>query len=227
MDRSYGSMRCSANRFYSISGDFKMNACLPNFKSAVPFEVQSKLKELAELASFDDIVTSSLKFAGYGGQSMNEIEGNYKSGWMPKQDGGFEISEYYSSAPYDSTFTDKQKDFLEDQVKQCFDAYISDYRREDADIPYEEWTEEQREQFNEYENEWFSAGALLQLQMFVDGYGEYSREPEKTVTIRLSINYKDAPYFRENGAEDIKQVVLSIDEFMAQSNEDILKEFNV
>jgi hypothetical protein len=99
----------------------------------------------------------------------------------------------------------------------------------DRNLSWDDLTEEQKEEYQEYEREWFEP-ALLQLQIFVEGFdGNWQRGnlTEEIVTIRLSINYKDAPHYRENGAEDIKQVILSIDEFLAMPNDQIVDQFKI
>jgi hypothetical protein len=201
-----------------------------NFKSSVPVAIQTKLKALADMAEnewHNTIVLGNRRYGSEGEVRINEIEGNYVSGWMPKQDGGYSVENYYRS-DVDSSyhFTEKQTDFVNEQSKQCFDSFLSD-NEIDSETEWDSLTDEQKEEFSQYENEWFNDGALLQLQMFAEGFDNSMWSKEKQITIRLSINYKDAPYFREKYAEDIKQVILSVDEFMAQDNKSIIQQFTV
>jgi hypothetical protein len=197
---------------------------MKNFKAAVPQAMQNKIKDFADNVDFHSIVSGNRE--SYGTQTIHEIEGNYVSGWMPKQDGGFSVDEFYSN-DIDSShhFTDKQTEFNNDQSEQCHKAFLHDNGLPE-DTAWDDLTEEQKDAFANYENEWFEP-ALLQLQIYVNGFGTYDTDKDKNVTIRLSINYKDAPYYRENSAEDIKQLVLTHDEFMQTSNEDILKQFHI
>lgn len=203
------------------------------FKKTVPEAIQAKMKALAELACEEwhsTIVLGNRRHGSLGGETrLNEIEGNHVSGWIPNQDGGYSVDHFYMS-DCDSSyhFTEKQTDFVNAQSKDCFHCFLSD-NDIDSETEYDGLTDEQKEEFNQYENEWFNDGALLQLQMFVEGFDTETiwRKSEKIITIRLSINYKDAPYYREKYAEDIKQLILSVDEFMAQDNESIIKQFTV
>jgi len=48
-----------------------------------------------------------------------------------------------------------------------------------------------------------------------------------SVLCRLSINYKDAPYYREKYAEDLKIVSYDVAEFMQTENRVIIEKFKV
>lgn len=194
-----------------------------NFKSSVPESVQTKLKELAELieSDFSDIVSNR---GAYSCLKLSEIEGNYVSGWMPRQDGGFEVSEFFQ-CDQDSSyhFSEKQTEYMQEQAKTCYDSFLADNDL-DADTEYSDLTDEQQNDLSNYESGWMDA-ALLQVQMYAYGFpGSYWGEEEQTINIRVSINYKDAPHYREGSAEDIKQVILSVDEFLATPNEEIIKQ---
>lgn len=201
---------------------------MKNFKSSVPVEIQNKIKEFADSVDFRDLIKGHQSYGFECEQGLSEIEGNHVSGWIPHQDGGFSISQY-CQCDEDSSyhFTEKQTEFMHESAKHCFDSFLSDNDLE-AETEYDDLTEEQQERLFEYEMEWMDS-ALLELQIFVEGYQTYSiwGNDETTVTIRLSINYKDAPYYREKYAEDIKVMVLDIDEFLAMPNEEILKQFEI
>lgn len=194
---------------------------MKNFKRTVPSELAAKMKDLAESIDFSELVSGWKE--SYGEQKLDEIQGNAVSGWIPKQDGGFTVSQLYAS-DIDSSyhFTVAQTDFVNNLSDDCYHAFLMDNKID----PEEELTEEQREEFYEYEREWFNDGALLSFDIFCDGFAEW-KNGEKTVLLRLSINYKDAPYFREKYAEDIKQEILSIEEFMAEENAAIIERFKI
>jgi len=204
---------------------------MKHFKRDVPEAIQTKLAALANLSENEwenTLVTGHKGFGGLTDTRTDEIQGNHVSGWIPRQDGGFTVSKLYS-CDVDSSyhFTQKQTDFVNKQSANCFEAFLSD-NNIDNETQWDGLTEKQKEEFADYENEWFNDGALLQFQMFVEGFNSSDMfAKHKQVTIRLSINYKDAPYFRERGAEDIKQVVFEIDEFLSMENMDIIKQFTV
>ncbi len=209
---------------------------MKNFKSSVPLLVQAKLHSLAmEIkCGWRDVVTA---FGNGNIESMNEerieeIEGNYVSGWMPRQDGGFSVNQiFYSTIDSSSHFTKKQTDFVNDQIENCFSAFLSDkgITEDEFNAQYDLDTgnEESRQEFCEYENEWFRDGALFSVQMFMEGYNgklfSFDRDPEQIVTIRVSINYK-SEYFAGRDAEDIKQIIMTESEFMETDNADIIKQ---
>lgn len=196
---------------------------LKNFKSSVPADLQNKIKELADSVDLSDIARQYVMSGGCGEQRLEEIEGNYVSGWMPKQDGGFSVSDWYQN-DIDSSyhFTEKQTEFNNDQQEQCFKAFLSDNDL-DSEMLWDELTDEQKESLYDYEREWFEE-SLLQFQVFCEGYTEWTGDP-KQVVMRLSINYKDAPYYREQYAEDIKTYILEVDEFMNTPIANILEYF--
>jgi hypothetical protein len=198
---------------------------MKNFKSSVPALVQDKLHVLAtniQLA-FSDVVTHRCE--AYGDVQLSEIEGNYVSGWMPRQDGGFNVSLLVVS-DLDSSYhiTEKQTEFVNEQSKNCMQAFCMDNSLdEDAEM-----SDETRDEYYEYERDWFADGALIQIQMYASGYpGSYWEEKEQTITVRVSVNYKDAPYFRERDAEDVKTLILSEAEFMAMCIKDIITQITI
>lgn len=202
---------------------------MKNFKSSVPLLVQAKLHSLAtEIEmSWHDMVNAfaSRRPEAYSDVRLDEIEGNYVSGWMPNQDGGFSVNQIFDSGIDTAHFTNKQTEYITDQYENCFHSFQRDNGIEPATDT--ELTEEQQEAYCEYEMDWFRDGALFSVQMFMDGYNgklfSFDREPEQTVTIRVSINYK-SEYFAERGAEDIKQIIMTESEFMAMNNADIIKQ---
>jgi hypothetical protein len=205
---------------------------MKHFKSTVPAAIQTKLAALANLAENEwesTLVTGHKGYDSLTDTRTDEIEGNYVSGWIPKQDGGYSVSRMYRN-DCDSSyhFTEKQTDNANSQMETCQQMYVHDNKLESFD--YDSMSQEEKEKYWDYENEWFSDGAVLQLQMFVEGFNHsdyWNNKNVPQVTIRLSINYKDAPYFREGYAEDIKQEILTVDEFLSMDNMSIIKHFTV
>lgn len=190
---------------------------MKQFKANVPADIIAKLSSLSDMIDLSELMGRSVESVTE--QRIEEIQGNYVSGWMPSQDGGFSVDQFWDNGT-DAWLTENQRDYNGEQWKDCFKMYQSDVL--DRDCEYDDMSDEEREEFYDYEREWFEP-CLVQCQMFIDGFSEsmFGRN-DKQVTIRLSVNYKDAPYYREKYSEDIKTVILEIDEFMNLSNEEII-----
>lgn len=202
---------------FTIKGDAMT---YENFKKIVPENVQKKIYALAESIDFYDLIGGHHE--SMAEQQMSHIEGNYCSGWMPLQDGGFSVDQFYQSDINTPTFTQKQKDFISDQYNYMLECFMSDNGIEEID--YED--EALMNRLYEYENEWWQP-ALLQFQVFVERLDRFDDHSPMQVVCRLSINYTDAPYYREKHAEDIKQVIYTIDEFMQLENNTIIEVFRI
>lgn len=192
-----------------------------NFKRIIPTELQEKIKNLAESVEFREIISGYQE--SIAEQEIFPIEGNYRDGWMPLQDGGFSVDQFYRS-DVDSTyhFTQKQTEYMLEQYKHCLDQFIEDNNLDFIDYDDNEICE----QLSEYENEWFEP-ALLQFQVFVESENKFNNGSPFNVVCRLSINYKDAPYYREKHAEDILFRVYDYREFMNTENSVIVNQFRI
>jgi hypothetical protein len=196
---------------------------MKNFKSRVPADIQAKIKEIADSITFRELISGNQE--SISEQNTNEIEGNYRSGWIPKQDGGFVVDQlFYDDSDSSHHFTKEQTQAAYEDDKRCFKSFLSDHGL-DEDTEYDALTDEQKEQLAEYENDWHDP-ALLQFQIFAD-YDTGIRSEPANITMRLSINYKDAPYYREKYAQDIKTLILEPAEFMAKPVSEIIEQFKI
>ena len=206
---------------------------MKNFKASVPSNIQTKMSTLSQAIfdNWDKIVVGSMCNETQGEVRLDEIQGNYVSGWMPSQDGGFDISCWYRS-DIDSSyhFTEKQTDFVNEQIKNCFESFLYDNGIDETEFneqyDLETGNEDFRQEFCEYEMDWFKDGALFSVQMFLEGFGTYDDGEGQHVTIRSSVNYKDE-YAREKYAEDIKVVTYKIEEFLALTEQELFDAFAV
>lgn len=195
-----------------------------NFKRIVPTELQEKIKQLADLVEFREIITGHQE--SMTEETIYPIEGNYRSGWMPNQDGGYSIDQFYRSDE-DSTyhFTEKQTEWMDRYYDDMLESFCRDNDIENPDcIDYDSL--QMVEQLSEYEFEWFEP-SLLQFQVFAEREDKFNDESPFNVVCRLSINYKDAPYYREKYAEDLKVISYTMDEFMQTENRVIVAEFKI
>lgn len=192
-----------------------------NFKKIVPENVQEKIRSLAESIEFDDLISGWKDSESE--QEIRPIEGNYREGWMPNQDGGFSVDQFYRSDA-DSTyhFTQKQSEYMAIYYDTMLESFCRDNDIESIDYD----NDGMLDRLVEYENEWFEP-ALLQFQVFIERLDRFDDSSEMQVVCRLSINYRDAPYYREKYAEDIKQEIYSLDEFMKLENSVIIEAFTI
>lgn len=195
-----------------------------NFKKSVPQNAQKKIHALAESIDFYDLISGHHE--SMTEQEISPIEGNYRDGWIPHQDGGFGVDQFYRNDA-DSTyhFTQKQTEFMADYYDDMLESFCRDNDIESPDcIDYDD--DSMLDKLSEYENGWFEP-ALLQFQVFVERADRFDNESPMQIVCRLSINYKDAPYYREKYAEDIKQEIYSLDEFMQLENNAIIESFRI
>ena len=188
-----------------------------NFKSGVPADVQNKIHALTLhiMENWDNFINRGECIISP--ESEEVIHGNAYDGFIPFQDGGFEVSGDYSNNPWDYYISTMQKEYNEQQAENCWKQFLSDNGLESG-VEWDNLTDEQQIDFQEYESEWFEP-ALVQLQVFADGFAYGGSKPN--VTVRVSINYKDAPYYREKYEEDLNSTRYSLEEFMRLSVEEL------
>ena len=192
---------------------------MENFKNSVPANVQAKIKNIADviLANAENSVMAEFHIEYYSDWRIEEIHGNYKPGWIPYQDGGFSVSGFvcsgWSSGGY---ITQGQEDNMLAQEKYCIEAFISDYdlEIEYSDFDYNDLDEELQDKFSDYEREYLDDPALLQWQVYIK---------DDKIILCASLNYRDAPYYRQKYAEYIIDREIDLDVFMAMADEDVVR----
>lgn len=189
----------------------------PNFKSEVPAAVQNKINALAMhvMVNWHNFINSGECIISP--ETIESIHGNGYDGFIPFQDGGFQVSGFYSNNPWDCHFSNGQKEYNERQSNDCWEQFLRDNAFESG-IEWDNLTDQQQNDFAEYESERFEP-ALVQFQVFADNFAYGNRAP--SVTVRVSVNYKDAPYYRGKYAEDLNSTSYDIDEFMKLSIEEL------
>jgi len=202
---------------------------MENFKASVPTPLAKKIRELAEYIQ-DNLCYKMIncRVETCGESTLEHIQGNHKSGWVPLQDGGHSVNIFLCSGYGSGIFlTESQRLDFERQQENCIKDFIysNDLKIEYCDFDHDKLSPELQEQFYDYEREWLDDTALLSFEIFCDGYNVtsafYSQNQEETVTMRSSLNYRDAPYYRDRYAEDIKSHVLTVEQFMELSIEQL------
>jgi len=178
---------------------------MKHFNTAVSIELQSKLKDFSEAALSDFISGFS---EDENRNSIDELCFEDQSDFLPIQLGGFTINEFYRNDLDPSYhFTKEQTEFNQ----KFFDAMIEEYKVDNnlEEIDYEDFD------FQEWECELFES-ALLSLAAFVETSG--------MVKLELTINYKDAPYYRSQFNETLKEMTFTEAEFLVADFDEIFKQ---
>lgn len=188
-----------------------------NFKSEVPAAVQNKINALVMhvMENWDSFINSGECIISP--ETVESIHGNAYDGFIPFQDGGFQVSGFYSNNPWDNHIGNGQKEYNERQSNDCWDQFLSDNGLE-SDIEWDDLTDRQKEDFSDYKSEWFEP-ALVQFEVFADNFRYGENKP--SVTVRVSVNYKDAPHYREKYAEDFNSTGYDLQEFMKLSLQEL------
>jgi hypothetical protein len=202
-----------------------------HFAENVPTELRDKLAELAE--AIEENFISDYNHDAYGCTHINEIYGYHISGFIPFQNGGYEITELYNNGwSTGSYFTEAQQESESESYDYMVECFLHDVLDDHAtvarDFSYEDLSEDNKRKFEDYEAEWFE-GVLLRVEMWIDrGKGATwgSDYPSESVMIRLSVNYNDAPYYRSKSDETLKELNFSLDEIMQLSGENLIKQLN-
>ena len=188
-----------------------------NFKSEVPAVVQGKIEALSVyiMENWDDFINSGECIISP--ETVESIHGNAYDGFIPVQDGGFQVGGFYSNNPWDCHFSQGQKEYNATQSNDCWKQFLRDNNLESG-LEWDNLTDQQQSDFTEYEREWFEP-AMVQFEVFADNFAYGDRKPN--VTVRVSINYKDAPYYRGKYAEDLNSTSYELEEFMQLSIEEL------
>ena len=179
---------------------------MENFKKSVPAEIQNKLKDLAENLEFYDIAETCDK------EQVSEISGNSYDGFMAFQRGGFEVSVFADNGSGPGSFvTEDQEKFIDNLKDQC----EKDFREENEIDKNSELTDEQLDELLNWESDYLEP-LLIRSEMWVE-------DEKDEILFRLSINYKDAPYYRGNHDEDLNEFTMTFIDFLNTDNDEIIK----
>ena len=97
-----------------------------NFKSEVPAAVQNKINALAShiMENWDDFINTGE--CVISPETVETISGNAYDGFIPFQDGGFQVSGFYRNNPWDYHLIKGQKEYNGLQSRHCWDQFLRD-----------------------------------------------------------------------------------------------------
>ncbi|MFN7339968.1 MAG: hypothetical protein ACK5VI_02685 [Opitutia bacterium] len=180
-----------------------------HFAAHAPQDIREALKSFTEYAAgeLDGLVGAEC----FGEAQVGEVNGVGYDGFIPYQLGGY-VASLFIRFDTDPSYhlTEGMTQAADDTYKQAYEAAMGE-----LELPTDtEWgalTDEQREVVFDTEQEWFNDGALLQFECWLEGEPYDADAPLGNIMMRVSVNYRDAPYFRDKYAEDIYTTELSIE----------------
>jgi hypothetical protein len=185
---------------------------MTHFKDSVPKEIQDKLESLANLVELDYI--SDQVGDACGCVHNNEISGNSYDGFMAFTDGGYEVTEYYGNSRSSGCYFSKDHEKSDEKYYDEMYKYFCEEMNIEQDA---ELTEEQQDLLSEIEQE-NQNEALLRFECWAN-QDDFRETKTETIFLRVSVNYSDAPYFRSNHDETLKEMAISFAEFLETENE--------
>lgn len=197
-----------------------------HFSGCVPHILKFRMLEFADYIE-DEIGRCSLVGMGrdaYGTARVENILGHICEGYIPYQQGGFSISEFFSAGfSSGSYFSDRERTFCE----RVYDEMIRDYLKDIQGVTedeleeafnnfiYNSLSESQQHEFEEYEYDNHSnEPTLLTFRCYLKHDG---------VHLVCAINYAGAPDYSSECEEVLTQVVLTPQTFLETSYEELLK----
>jgi hypothetical protein len=193
----------------------KITRRFDHIKATIPGTIQARMRALALLAR-DDLIND---FGGFRecatkAEKVDDISGVPFDGFIPFQDGGFNLTAFYSqSCDASHNFSQEQTEFNESVYNSQRDQFARDNDL-DPNFQYHELTDELQAVFDEYECNLFESAPLtFDVYACSELPGAYHWGNKPGVTIRLSINFKDAEYGRDKYASTLKEVNYSFAEF--------------
>jgi len=184
---------------------------MKHFDKTVNEKTALKLKELADLVK--DNYISDQNNAMRGGE-INEISGVSYSGFIPFQKGGYSVDEFYSHAfSSGESLTNKEQEFADKTSAECWKDFLSDNGLKES-TEYDDLTNEQQNDLSGYEIESLEP-TLLRYESWVDD--------DDRIFLRLSAGYEDAPYYRTQYDETIKELTLEEKDFLEKDLETLAK----
>ena len=175
-----------------------------HFAYGVPENIRQKMLELSESVK-EEFITDPYTVHSWH-ETLSEsrldiISGKAFDGFIPFQDGGFEVNCLYRFDT-DSTyhFTQGQTNYINDLQESCIKDFCTDEKIEEEKLNTQE-----NEKYWEYEQAYFQdVAALLRFEFWID-----REETKKPYFVRVSLGYTDSPYFRSKHDETLFEFQVS------------------
>jgi hypothetical protein len=188
-----------------------------HFADHASLDVRQALKELAQYAAeqFEGYERTPGCCVGgaevYGEPSLDLIYGKDPGGFIPCQLGGYSATQ---NIRFDVDASYHVSEGMTAEANRLYELAYADALAEFGLEADAEFTDEQNERLYKIEDEYFNDGALIEFECWLGGDPYPETEAEQAlgeVFMRLSVNYKDGPYFRSKYAETLKEFSFSVD----------------
>lgn len=183
-----------------------------DFHETIDIALQDKLLELSE-AVLDDFISEQSNSTAYGCTHLDAINGNSYDGFIARQRGGFEVTEYYNTHAYEG-LTKKNQRFLDGMQDGLYQSFNQTHNQP-HDYTYDDYTDELQQELEEWECDYYEP-ALLRFEVWCEDYSA-------TVFFRLSLGYKDAPYYRTKYDDTLIEFTLTNEDVMQLTSEELIK----
>lgn len=188
-----------------------------HFKGRVPLALREALADLSETIKGE--LENGLRgwYESLSVPQLDEISGRAFDGFIPFQDGGFEVNQLFR---YDRDptyhFTAAQGAFMDSLVGEMQANFCRENGLDSESFSYYALSEENKKEYEELELSYFNdCAALLRFDSWVtspkediqeDRFGHCGLVDDPAsvrVVLRFSVGYRDSPYFREKYDETI------------------------
>lgn len=171
----------------------------------------------------DDLISDIGRGENYGCANINEIYGYDPGGFIPFQNGGFEVTElYHHDVDGSYHITDGQSEAAQNHEEYLYECFARDYEDElqaagiDTTDKYYQIPASLENTFADYESDFWEP-ALLRFCIFIN-------KENDTIELSLSLNYSDAPYYRDKYDDDtLATQSIALDEFLKMQPEQVLE----
>jgi len=138
------------------------------------------------------------------GATKDEISGVAYSGFIPLQEGGYEVRDFATNGLSCGSFlSDGERIHTEQLERDCFKDFLEKFG---YSTEPDELSDDAKENYYDFQNEWFmEEDTLIQFECWTQNSNIY---------LLLQITYKDTPYYRNQYAETRWEKTMTHSEFM-------------
>lgn len=161
---------------------------------------------------------------------LEPISGVGYDGFIPFQAGGFKITQFFiSDSDSCRHFTTAQTDFMDSLVADCAKDFLIDTGKESFD--YSAASEAEQAEWEDHERAYFdeTSAAILRVELWRGDHEEGYLPSQGFVTLdsgiiflRVSVGYRDSPYFRSANDETIFEMNMHEEDFLRAGKKKIL-----